>query len=158
MKIDNFYNEISSVIDQTPGTHRLIQFPAWTAVQPGFYPVSCSTELYGDEHTSNDKRTDSVRVINPLAIKNDNNLNSPTPFSLKIIPNPTNNFVHISYTLPVKTEAKLKLYDVSGNLVHQAKSNDGRFKINTERLSAGIYIVMFEAGGYKSKKKITITR
>jgi hypothetical protein len=158
MKIDNFYNEIGSIIDHTPGTRRLVQFPAWTANQPGFYPVSCSTELFADEHTSNDKRTDSARVFNPLAIKMEDDLNAIKPFSLQIIPNPSNNFVHISYTLPVKTGAKLKLYDIFGNLVHQAESNDGRFKINTEKLSAGIYIVKFEASDSKSIKKITITR
>ncbi len=41
-----------------------VGFPAWIADVVGVFPVVCSTMVAGDENPDNDRREDSVRVIN----------------------------------------------------------------------------------------------
>ncbi|MEO0098161.1 MAG: hypothetical protein ABIK94_01035 [candidate division WOR-3 bacterium] len=62
MKVGDFYNQIASVSNHTPGTKVYLTFPNWIATQKGNHVVSCSTELLGDEIPENNKRTGSVFV------------------------------------------------------------------------------------------------
>ena len=75
-----------------------------------------------------------------------------------LIPNPAKNFVTIRYSLPTKDIAKLKIYNVLGNIVYSATSDKGFFRI--EKLPAGIYLVRFESGsgGYKTDRKIIVVK
>ncbi len=62
MKIGTFFNEAVVIINHLPGTKAYLTFSTWTATQKGKFPVSCSTELPGDERAINNKRTDTVTV------------------------------------------------------------------------------------------------
>jgi hypothetical protein len=62
MKIGNFYDESTFVMNHSPGTHSYVTFPNWTALQRGTHIVKCSTALAADMNKVNDKKTDSVFV------------------------------------------------------------------------------------------------
>lgn len=62
MKIGNFYNNVVTVNNHSPGSYQYVVFPDWLAIQRGNHIVSCSTELAVDMIRSNDKKTDTVMV------------------------------------------------------------------------------------------------
>jgi Secretion system C-terminal sorting domain/CARDB len=65
MKIGATYDTTALVTNHQPGTAVYVNnFPSWTALQTGTLAVSCSTQMTGDENTVNDKKTDSVFVLN----------------------------------------------------------------------------------------------
>jgi hypothetical protein len=45
-----------------PGDSAVVEFPDWTASQPGTWAVTCSTRLAGDANNSNDRASGVVRV------------------------------------------------------------------------------------------------
>jgi len=83
-------------------------------------------------------------------------------------PNPTNGAMTFNYQLAAGTKASLKIYNLAGQLVrtlvhgtvpagaHQAvwdgKADGGK------RVSAGVYLVRFEAGTYTATKKAVVVR
>ncbi len=77
-------------------------------------------------------------------------------FNLQVLPNPSKNIAKVYYSLPFKTTARIKIYNVTGKLMLQADCDDEIFTINTKLLSAGVYILKFEAGDYKATKKLLV--
>ncbi len=64
--------------------------------------------------------------------------------------------LHLSSNLPRGTLSTLSLYNSLGKLVYQEKSDKGIFSIR--ELPAGIYLLRFEAKGYKEERKLIIIR
>ena len=75
---------------------------------------------------------------------------------LVISPNPTKGLTTVYYNLPAKEVATLKIYNVLGEVVYSAKTNKGLFTIR--RLPAGIYLLRFNAKGYKEERKLVVIK
>ncbi|MEO0117078.1 MAG: S8 family serine peptidase, partial [candidate division WOR-3 bacterium] len=61
-KIGDFYNEVATVSNHSPGQTLYLTFPSYANWPRGNWPVSCSTELNNDLVPGNDKETSSVSV------------------------------------------------------------------------------------------------
>uniref|UniRef100_A0A7C3Z3P0 T9SS type A sorting domain-containing protein n=1 Tax=candidate division WOR-3 bacterium TaxID=2052148 RepID=A0A7C3Z3P0_UNCW3 len=75
---------------------------------------------------------------------------------LRIMPNPTKGLTKVYYNLPTKEEATLRLYNSVGSLVYSAKGDNGFFTI--KKLPAGIYLLRFEAKGFKEERKLVVVK
>ncbi|MEO0099878.1 MAG: T9SS type A sorting domain-containing protein [candidate division WOR-3 bacterium] len=75
-------------------------------------------------------------------------------FTLDIKPNPTKGLTTISYNLPEKEIATLKVYNALGELVYSAKSEKNSFTLN--KLPAGIYLIRLETKGCTVERKMVI--
>jgi hypothetical protein len=84
------------------------------------------------------------------------------------VPNPAKGSIAISYDLPVETQASLKVYNLSGQLVRTLVSGkekagykrvtwDGRRK-NGIRVPSGVYFYRLEAGSFTATRKIVVIR
>ena len=107
----------------------------------------------------------SAIAIKPKPANGTMNSNSVpnTPLNvLNINPNPFTNTATVKYTLAEPDNVTLKLYDVSGQLVkiitHQANSKGGIAILNSDKLSAGIYILRLETSRGNLTRKIIISR
>ncbi|MCK4256265.1 T9SS type A sorting domain-containing protein, partial [candidate division WOR-3 bacterium] len=83
-------------------------------------------------------------------------------------PNPFSSETAIRYALPIRTEAKLIIYDVSGRVVkvlvdskieagYYKKNWDGRYEGGKE-VTSGIYFYQIQAGNYTCTKKMILMR
>jgi len=95
----------------------------------------------------------------------------PAPASFAVFgarPNPTSEGTSFEYQLPASKHASLVVYNVAGQVVrtlvnaevpagyHTARW-DGRDE-NGAKVSAGVYLVRFEAGSYSATKKAVVVR
>jgi N-acetyl-beta-hexosaminidase len=82
-----------------------------------------------------------------------------SPFPLSVIPNPNNGNFTVSFTLPSKGNAVLKIFDVKGNMIY-SKHFYGVSKVthspHTGYLPGGSYILSVETDHYKQKKIFVI--
>jgi hypothetical protein len=76
--------------------------------------------------------------------------------SLQINSNPAKGLIKVFYSLPKREVATLRIYNVLGEVVYNAKSENGTFTIN--RLPAGIYLLRFSAEGYKVERKLIVVK
>jgi hypothetical protein len=85
------------------------------------------------------------------------------PAGLSINPNPCSRTAMIAYSVPGPGYVSLKLYDVTGKLVRTladgyrtAGEYGSPLTANGLRLSAGIYLLKYEAGDYRATEKLVI--
>ncbi len=93
---------------------------------------------------------------------------NPYIFALhKPYPNPFNASTTISFTLPVQSEVRLDVFDISGRNVtsHQPPAASSQYPPGTHHiqfdasgLSSGVYIVRLEAGEHKANQKIVLMK
>ncbi len=89
---------------------------------------------------------------------------SPTKFSLKQnFPNPFNPSTTISFSLPIKSNVKINVYNQIGQLVEQVLNSvfdAGNHKIifNAKNLSSGVYFYEIQTDNFKSIKKMTLIK
>jgi len=81
--------------------------------------------------------------------------------ALRVAPNPFKSAATVSYSLPRTGRVSLKLYDVAGSLVTtfaqgHVSAGDYTCRIDATRLARGVYLVKFEADGYKTTKKLIL--
>ncbi|MBE2279714.1 MAG: T9SS type A sorting domain-containing protein [Ignavibacteriaceae bacterium] len=98
----------------------------------------------------------------PLAVSFNTNL--ITNYSLsQNYPNPFNPSTVINFTIPVKSHANLRVYDITGaeiaTLVN-SELNPGVYNINftANGLSSGVYFYRLQAGDFMETKKMLITK
>jgi len=82
---------------------------------------------------------------------------------LKIYPNPFSNSTSISFTILQSQNVSLKIFDANGKMIivlADTKFEKGQydFKWNTAGISAGIYILQFDAGTYSDTKKLSVIK
>ena len=82
-------------------------------------------------------------------------------FSLRIAPNPFAKATTVSYSLPRAGAVSLKLYDATGSLVTafaggRANAGSYAYRIDATKLARGVYLVKFEADGYRATKKLIL--
>jgi len=75
---------------------------------------------------------------------------------LLIKPNPTRGFTSVYYNLPKGEVATLKIYNILGEIVYNEKSDKGLFTIR--KLPTGIYLLRFNAKGYKEERKLVVIK
>jgi hypothetical protein len=100
-----------------------------------------------------------------------NSLNIPVSFAFKLSspqPNPSRGQAKISYQIADRSEVKLKVYNITGQLVrtlvNEVKSAgsyavtwDGRNE-KGQTMSNGIYFINLESGSLKATRKMTVIR
>jgi pectate lyase len=83
----------------------------------------------------------------------------PTPLSLQI-KKQSNTTLHIAYSLPMNTKAKLSIYQENGTQIHQqsllGNAGNHNVKINTPVLTPGIYYVHLNTASKTLQKQIVI--
>jgi hypothetical protein len=116
-----------------------------------FYPISYLDQNGGknvivenSQHKSFFIGKDIVTSVNMDEIRNNDKLMN---INLSINPNPFNNSVIISFTLPKDGRVNITLFDVNGSKVKEIQSynaNSGENKINFEanKLASGVYFVV----------------
>ncbi len=77
-------------------------------------------------------------------------------------PNPANDFLEISYKIPMVNQIKIYLTDLSGKNVSDVKEFDaqevnGNVKFSTQNLASGMYILVFESGNQRTLKKVVVS-
>jgi hypothetical protein len=83
--------------------------------------------------------------------------------NLNVYPNPLNNVGMLAFDLKQKSNAKVKIYNLSGSLVktidlgHMAKGNH-KEQFDASSLSVGSYILSLETGAERSVAKFMVTR
>lgn len=75
----------------------------------------------------------------------------------------SNKLITINYSIPVKTNVSLKLYDITGRqitTVLNTEQKSGKHSINFDgnNLTAGIYFVTLQASGYTASRKLVLIR
>jgi Secretion system C-terminal sorting domain len=99
---------------------------------------------------------DDVTLTDTVLAALDENQISTINNPIKIYPNPCQNLLTIETPAPSTSFA---VYNIEGKLINVIPQNDnGRFKINTEQLSNGIYFIKTTAGNRTSVHKIVIKR
>jgi hypothetical protein len=98
--------------------------------------------------------------IFPTGTNDFNNLNST---SLSVYPNPATDYLILGLTLRQSENVCFKMYDFSGRIVANyyeglIKSGEKTFRINTENIPAGEYILQMKAGKVIEKKKVVILK
>ena len=81
--------------------------------------------------------------------------------SLAVSPNPSRGGTSVAFSLPVKGEASLKVYDAQGRLVKTLVSGTreaGTYRASLGGLSAGVYFLNLQAGTYKATKSLVVVR
>jgi hypothetical protein len=82
-------------------------------------------------------------------------------YDLVASPNPFTGVLNVAYALPRSAVVSLKLYDVTGSLVTvlaQGYARAGRYsaRIDGARLAHGIYLLKYEAGSYRTTRKLIL--
>ncbi len=98
------------------------------------------------------------------------NVITPEDYKLKqAYPNPFNPTTNIEYSLPMKKEISLIVYDILGHkvaeLVNNKLQNAGSYKVlwdgkdlNGKYVSSGIYLYSLEFGNYSKTKRVTFIK
>jgi Secretion system C-terminal sorting domain len=70
--------------------------------------------------------------------------------NIKIYPNPTTGI----FTISIKEDASVKMYDMFGKLIYTSKTNIGESKIDISNYPSGIYLLQVETENGSVTKKI----
>ncbi len=62
IKIDNFYEQVDSILNHAPLTYKYLSFPGYSTWLRGTHVVRCSTELENDMNAGNSRKIDSFSV------------------------------------------------------------------------------------------------
>lgn len=127
-----------------------MQHPTHTYNNVGKHNVSLvSSYLWGNDTLS---KVNYITVDHPLSV--DSHLN--TENSIKIFPNPTNNYVEIQIHENI-SDFSLKMIDLYGKLIYfkdNVINNGDSFRINIDNYSKGLYLIEIKSKNNKWKKKI----
>ena len=93
----------------------------------------------------------------------------PLVFSLKPVwPNPVRGEARVAFTIPVRGEVSLRVYDVAGRLVRVLWSGvmeAGRHTLTWDgtgdegwKVGAGVYFLRLEQGGKRATRKVILVR
>jgi len=85
---------------------------------------------------------------------------TPVRFGFSVAPNPVvKGYGMLSYSVPQAGEAKVKVFDVTGRTVAEfgfVAQGTGTKSLDLRNLSAGIYLVKFEAAGRSASQKLIV--
>jgi hypothetical protein len=102
-----------------------------------------------------------------LDLHGSSGVESPEPvarqggLALTVSPNPSRGGTSVEFSLPVKGEASLKVYDAQGRLVKTLASGTreaGAYRASLSGLSAGVYFLNLQAGSYRATRNLVVVR
>lgn len=108
-------------------------------------------------------------LAGPVSVK-EYDIITPDDYKLSTAyPNPFNPTTHIEYSLPIRKQISLVVYDILGNkvtdLVNNQVLNAGTYKalwdgkdMNGKYVSSGTYIYQLKFGNYSKQKKVTFIK
>jgi hypothetical protein len=104
-----------------------------------------------------------IALLNPnTAVENNSGI--IPEFSLnQSYPNPFNPSTTISFTIPVKNNVILRIYDLNGKLVEtllekEIPAGNHSIQWNAEGLSSGIYFYKLDAGNFSAARKMLLMK
>ena len=128
-----------------------------TAPSGGMYLVNAGYKNPG-------KQWDSVSVVISVTGVDDNDLEPVSTYKLyNNYPNPFNPSTKIRYSLPVKSNVNLQIYDAAGKEVASLVDGEqpaGEHEINfdAENLTSGVYFYKLQAGSFIQTKKMLLLK
>jgi len=96
-----------------------------------------------------------------VSIKNSNDKNNTINPKIMVYPNLSrgNFIIHVRNISPALIAGnKLKIFDLSGRLVNELKSLDGKFFWNYNSFSSGTYVMRLEGAGIYSSQRLYVVR
>jgi len=100
-------------------------------------------------------KTDSLGYVAPGVAEGE--LTAHQRIALSVKPNPASRVASIRCTLPVNTEANLRIYDVTGRQVHSSFGiRHSEFRLDLRSMPAGIYLFRLESGSGSATRKLVI--
>jgi hypothetical protein len=100
----------------------------------------------------------------PSGVIEPQDISSPGEFYItQNYPNPFNPVTTISYSLPIKSQVELDVYNVLGEIITQLLNEEkeaGRYEVKFDagRLSSGIYFYRMKSGNFVSVKKMVLMK
>ncbi len=95
--------------------------------------------------------------ITPDATVNIESATKPAD-EFSIYPNPASQNVHISATSDNISEVNVKIYDIQGKPLIQAKFRGAESNVNVSKLSNGLYFILLQTGAKREIKRLVIER
>ena len=109
--------------------------------------------------------TDTVWVtMSVLNVPNDNLERTPAEFALTgVFPNPFNASTKVTYSLPIRSQVTLQLFDLRGRQVAELFEGMQTVGVHTATLNAsglasGLYFVRLEAAQQTETQKVMLVR
>ena len=124
MVIGPGYDTVVGVSGHAAGAKRAVVFPDWfVSYVPGFYAVTCSTQLASDTFRVNDRLQDSVEVSPPAGVGDVSQLSGSARFSAG--PNPARRAIRFHVAVePGDRPVELRIFDAAGRCVRTLRSPD----------------------------------
>ncbi|MGB9721468.1 MAG: T9SS type A sorting domain-containing protein, partial [bacterium] len=145
--------------------------PGEKIIEEAWIPQSC---LQDNEITIKIKRlSGTIAVLSGIEIYTEEvggggpcgtEVHISRPFYLeRIYPNPAKGMIHLRFNSPDTRKISIKIYDVSGRLVHKESIIKSKIGMNEvllipDGLSAGVYFVRLETEGYEKIEKAVLLR
>ena len=141
--------------DASTGAFRYTPETDFTGIDEMKYLIT-----YGDKSTS--EKTVIIKIEETSGIEN----NTSTPFEFELsqnYPNPFNPVTLISFALTGKTDVRLSVYNINGQLVSELVNGamDAGYhavEFDGGRLNSGVYYYTLEADGKTMTKKMVLTK
>ena len=94
------------------------------------------------------------QLVNNLPLKYSLNQNYPNPFNPKTF---------ITFSIPIKTEVKINVFDIKGNIIVTILDkivNAGFYSVSWDAgdFSSGVYFIVMSSGRYKDYKKVMLLK
>lgn len=132
--------------------------------EANYYSFSYHQIEYGKtyKYRLTDVDTDGVRKIHNKTIQKISihlsDIDTADKYDVvNVYPNPFNPITKIRYTLNKPSSVKIRIYNIAGDcvgeIINSNMRSQGELKWNGSGLSAGVYIIHFEADGYKAIKQ-----
>ena len=160
--IGSFYAD-SQPASLAPGVTDTIDFLGWIAGPLGLHVTSCSTMLAGDVNPTNNRMTDSVRVI-PLTGLEQGLLALPPKFTFDApSPNPVRAQMMIRYGLPREARVAVGIYSSAGVLLkslYRGNQIAGYYSLpgNLSALPEGVYYCRLVSDEFQAVRKLVKVR
>jgi len=80
--------------------------------------------------------------------------------SFKVFPNPSSDFIQITYNLESLTKAKLQLIALDGRvlLTENLNSSDAQIRLNVKQINSGMYLLSLSSGSEQVVKRVSILK
>jgi hypothetical protein len=165
MAIGPDYDTVVGVTGHAAGTRLAVVFPDWTvSYPPGFYAITCSTQLGTDTFPANDRLQDSVEVSPGTGVEESSQA-AAGGMRLEARPNPARRAVRFSVAAPPGAPpAELRIFDAAGILVRTLLVGPrgivswDRTGEGGRQLTNGIYFVRLASDAGTVSEKLVLQR
>jgi hypothetical protein len=112
-----------------------------------------------DSEDDNLIEIDDILVTGTFAPVNTNKINET--IGLQVFPNPTSDFINLTYNVVENTSISASIYDVQGRLVQvqnnlSSQAGEQQYRFNVGNFATGNYTLVLEAEGQRLTKKFVV--